>query len=77
MDKILKTDKIIGKPIKIDDRTLYPIIQISTIKNKNFITAWIHPIAIVITEPTKKYIIQLTDEDIKTEEILEMILNNE
>jgi len=70
-----KTETIIGKTIKIDNRTLYPIIQISTLKKKNFITSWICPLAIVIIEPTKKYIIQLTDKNTNPEKLIKMAQN--
>jgi len=72
---ILKTDTVIGKALKIDDRTLYPIIQISTLKRKkkNFIGAWISPLAIVIAEPTKEYVIPLTDEDIDHGQLLDFL----
>lgn len=76
MDEIiLKTDTVIGKALKIDDRTLYPIIQISILKRKkkDFIGAWISPLAIVIEEPTKEYVILLTDEDIDHEQLLDFL----
>ncbi len=76
MDEIiLKTDTVVGKALKIDDRTLYPIIQISTLKRKkkDFIGAWIFPLAIVIEEPTKEYVILLTDEDIDQRQLLDFL----
>jgi len=73
--KEVKTETVIREALKIGDRTLYPVIQVLTLKTKgqNFFGAWISPLAIVVVEPTQEYVIPLTDETITLEQILEMV----
>ena len=72
----LKIDTVVGKALKIDDRTLYPIIRISILKKeeRNFFGTWISPLAMVVVEPAEEYVIPLTDEDIDHEQLLQMVL---
>ncbi len=65
----------VGKTIKIDDRTIYPIIEIVAIKNQNHAlsSAEIFPIALVVEEQDKNYIISLTENEIDEEEFIKMI----
>jgi len=72
--KEVKTETVVGEALKIGDRTLYPVIQVSTLnrKGKNFF-GWVSPLAIAVVEPTQKYVIPLTDETITLEQILEMV----
>jgi hypothetical protein len=71
----LKKDTVIGQPLKIGDRTLYPVIIVSTLntKERSFSGAWISPLAMVVVEPTQKYAVPLTDEPIDLEQILELV----
>lgn len=71
----VKTDTLIGEALKIGDRTLYPVIQVSTLnrKGQNFFGAWVSPLAMVVVEPTQEYAIPLTDETITLEQLLEMV----
>ena len=71
----IKTDIVMGGAIKVGDRTIYPVIRILTlgIDGQNFFGAWISPIAIVVAEPTRDYVISLTDETIALDRLLEMV----
>ena len=70
-----ETNKIIGKPLKIENRILYPVIEISILKGKegNIIGIWSIPIAILIEEGSDKFILPLKDENIDLDEIIEML----
>ena len=71
----IRTDTVIKEAIKIGDRTIYPVIRVSTsgIDGQNFFGARISPIAIVVVEPTRDYVISLTDETITLDQLLEMV----
>jgi len=68
-------NKIVGKAIELDNRTIHPIIQTVTIKNKSqvFLTVEIFPIALVIEEPDDKYVISLTNDEVNSEKFMGMI----
>ncbi len=71
----VKTDTSVGEVLKIGDRTLYPVIQVSTLNRngKGFFGVWISPLAIVVVEPTQKYAISLTSEAITLDQLLEKV----
>lgn len=70
-----KWDKVVGKPIKAADRTIYPIIEVVTMGNNmpNFRGIEIFPIAIVIEESGEKYAVSLTEEEINSDEVIGMV----
>ena len=69
-----KTETIVGKPLHTDDRIIYPIVEISTLKDEsNFYGAWISPLAIVVVEAEEKYVLSLTDKDLDSDELLQMV----
>jgi len=72
----LKTDTNVGKPIKFDKRTIYPVIQTSVTKKREFIAAEIFPIALVIEEPQGEYVISLNEEEIRSKELIRKIQRN-
>lgn len=71
----LKPNKetVVGKPIQIDNRTIYPVIEIVTMGNGIQRYVEISPVAILVEESDNEYLFSLTDEEINPEEILEMI----
>jgi uncharacterized spore protein YtfJ len=70
-----KWDKVVGKPIKAANRTIYPIIEVVTIGNNmpNFRGIEIFPIALVIEESGEKYAVSLTGEEINSDEFVNMV----
>ncbi|MCZ3366877.1 MULTISPECIES: hypothetical protein [Methanobacterium] len=68
-------ETIVGKSIEAQGKILYPIVRVSILKDNKMTTvgSWIVPIAFVIEENEKKYIISLTDEKINQNEILKMV----
>ncbi len=69
-----KTEVIVGKPIKQNNRILYPIIQTAFIGNdQNFAAIEIFPIALVVEEQDNEYLISLIDDKINPEELVEKI----
>jgi hypothetical protein len=68
-----KNVKGIGKIFEIGERTFYPIIEVSTVEMDNIFTESISPVAFVIVEPLKKYILPLTEDELDTEEIIELV----
>lgn len=71
----VETDISVGEVLKIGDRTLYPVIQVSALnrKRKGFFGVWVSPLAMVVVEPTRKYVISLISETITLDQLLEMV----
>lgn len=65
-------DKIVGKELKIDNRTIYPIIQTSVFHN-GFTIAEIFPIALVVEENDEKYVISILESLDNPENLIEMV----
>jgi len=63
----------VGKPFKIGDRIIYPIIRTYVTIGKDFAGIEIFPIALVIQESQDKYAISLIDEEIDQEKLFKMI----
>ena len=72
-----KTKKVkeVGKIFKVGERTFYPIIEISTVEMDNNFIESISPIAFVIVEPLKKYILPLTEDELDSEEIINLVFS--
>lgn len=68
-----KNVKEVGKIFEIGDRTFYPIIEISTIEMGNSFSESISPIAMVVVEPSKQYILPLTNDEFDSEEIIDLV----
>jgi hypothetical protein len=68
-----RTIKKIGKIFEIDERKFYPIIQISTIENDRSFSELLSPVAFLIVEPEKKYILPLIEEEIDNDEIIKLV----
>ena len=67
-------DKIVSKEIRIDNRTIYPIVQTSVIRDGNgFTVAEIFPIALVIAENDEKYVIPVLESLDDPEFFIEMV----
>jgi hypothetical protein len=66
-----ETSTIIGKSLELDKRTFYPVVKISTLKNNegNIKAIWVVPIAIVVEEDLKRFILPLVDENIDFDEL--------
>lgn len=75
MDFRTKNVKEIGKIFEIGERTFYPIIEISTVEMDNNFIESISPIAFVIVEPLKKYILPLTEDELDSEEIINLVFS--
>ena len=81
MEKVIKSvpklemDTKVEKPIELTNRTIYPVIQISLIKNEDqdFAVVEAFPIALVVKEPSDEYVISLTDDEIHPEKFKEMV----
>jgi hypothetical protein len=65
----------VGKIFDIGERTFYSIVQISTIEMENSFSESISPVALVVVEPSKKYILPLTEEDVDTEKIISLVFS--
>ena len=67
-------DRSVGKEIKIDNRTIYPIIQTSIFQVENgFTVAEIFPIALVIAENDEKYVISVLESFDNPENVIDMV----
>jgi hypothetical protein len=51
------------------------VVQISTIELDSSFSEQISPIALLVIEPSIKYILPLTEEKVNSEEIIELYLN--
>ncbi len=70
----VETATSIGKTLSIDGKTIYPVIQRSTLSRgggKTIFGVWISPVAIVVVERTAKYVISLTDKVVTLDQLLE------
>ncbi|OEC87044.1 MULTISPECIES: hypothetical protein [Methanobacterium] len=68
-------DTIVGKSIEVQGKILHPIVKVSILKDNKMtiVGSWIIPVAFVIEENGKKYVISLNDEKINQNELLKMI----
>lgn len=68
-------DTIVGKSIETPGKILHPIVRISVLRDNKMtvVGSWIVPIAFVVEEKGQKYVVSLTDEKIKQDELLKMI----
>ena len=75
MDSKIKNFKEVGKIFEIGERTFYPIIQISMVEMDNAFSESISPVAFVIVEQLKKYILPLTEDELDSEEIIDLVFS--
>ena len=76
MDSKNHNVKKIGKIFEIGERTFYPVIEISTVEMGTYFSEWISPVALVVVEPLKKYILPLTEEEVDSEEIIDLVFSD-
>ncbi len=72
-DEKVSIDKVItkGKPTRIGDRTIYPVIMFSTMEfSDKFTYESITPFALAVIEPGERYFISLDEENEKIKELL-------
>jgi uncharacterized spore protein YtfJ len=69
----VETTTSVGKTLRIGGRTIYLVIQTSTLhkEGKIIFGIWISPIAAVVVERTRKYVIPLTDNAVTLGHLLE------
>ena len=72
MNPKTKKFKEVGKMFQIGERIFYPIVEISTVEMENSFAESISPIALVVVEHLKKYILPLTEEEVNSEEIIDL-----
>lgn len=73
MKSKMKVEKKVGKLFLINERKFYPIVEISTIESDNYFAETITPVAFLVSEPTKKYILPLSEDEIDKEEIIKLV----
>jgi hypothetical protein len=83
MSRLLRTDPsgdireemVVGRAFEVGNRTVYPVIQVMTFegKGRNFFGGRISPLAMVVFEPTREYVVALRDEPFSSEQLLEMV----
>ena len=72
--KTVKKKKI-GKKFEIGERTFYPVVEISTVDMDSYFSESIFPVALVVFEPSKSYILPLTEEEVDADEIIELVFS--
>ena len=72
MNPKTKKFKEVGKMFQVGERIFYPIVEISTVEMEKSFAESISPIALVVVEPLKKYILPLTEEEVDSEEIIDL-----
>lgn len=81
MKSKIKVEKKVGKILEVDGRKFYPIVEISTMESDNYFSKSITPLAFFVSEPMKKYILPLSDDELDKDEIIRLIFpedeNNE
>jgi len=70
-----ETNTIIGKPLEVDNRIIYPVIRISFLKSNggNINGMWVIPIAVVVEEGSAKFLLRLTEENIDYDVVMEIL----
>jgi hypothetical protein len=72
-EEFLKKKILKGNALRIGDRIIYPMIQVSTLEFEDkFWFESITPIAIAVLEKNNKYLISLTDEESEEYQSLEL-----
>ena len=72
----VETKTSIGKTFSVDGKTIYPVIQTSTLSGeggKTVFAVWISPVAVVVVERTRRQVISLTDKAVTLDQLLETI----
>lgn len=71
----VERSRVLGKAIKVYERVIYPVIQVSILKNneKEIKGLKMVPIAFIVDENSEKYVISLTHEEIDVDDIMESI----
>ncbi len=72
----VETKTSIGKTFSVDGKTIYPVIQTSTLSGeggKTVFAVWISPVAVVVVERTRRQVISLTDKTVTLDQLLETI----
>jgi len=69
---------VVGEAFEVGDRTIYPVVRVLTFGGTmvNLYGARISPLAIVMEEPTQKYVVALTDEKLPSDQFLEMVISS-
>lgn len=70
-------DTRIGKKFEIDERTFYPVVEVSTFEGESSFAESITPIAMVVVEPSKNYIITLGLDELDYEKISELFISHQ
>jgi len=73
MKSNIKVEKKVGKIFDIGERKFYPVVEISTIESNNYFSESITPVAFVVSEPMKKYILPLSEDELNKEEIIRLV----
>lgn len=68
------TEIVVGEAIRIGDRSIRPVVRASAIYTSEGVmaTALISPLALVVTEPTMEYCLDLTDLGLTLDLLMEM-----
>ena len=77
MDSGTTTKKKIGKTFEVDNKIFYPVVMISTIEGDSYFAESITPLAMIIVEPSKKYLLPLSDDELDYDEKLELFISNQ
>ena len=77
MKSKIKTEKKIGRIFELGSRKFYPIVQISTINADGYFSESITPVALVVCEPIKNYILPLSEDELDKEEIIKLVFHDE
>jgi hypothetical protein len=73
MKSKIKVEKKVGKIFEINERKFYSIVEISTIESDNYFSESITPLAFFVSEPLKKYILPLSEDEIDKDEIIRLV----
>ncbi len=74
LENIIK-ETMIGKKFEIEQRTFYPVVEVSIIEGDSSFAESITPIAMVVVEPSKSYIITLGFDELDYEGISDLFIS--
>ncbi|MGB9936573.1 MAG: hypothetical protein ACPK7O_02535 [Methanobacterium sp.] len=73
-----KTEFILGKPIRIDNKIFHPIVEMITFESLERLSSTeITPIALVVEENDNEYLISFTEEENDPQELIKMLSGEE
>jgi uncharacterized spore protein YtfJ len=68
-----ETRILVGAALRAGDRLLYPVLKVEVVHSKGYLIGlWIIPLAVLVIEPGREYLVSLRKEDEGAEELADI-----